>query len=342
MECINQQFLNACKTGNLEEAKRLDALGADINTTGNYEGKTFHTNCTCAEFACVRGYLDILKFLVEKGIVENTAQFHMCVFMATMNDHLHIIKYLMPMIHATKQADFVLCLAVSEGHYEIVKYVVANGADIHVYCDSPLQRACKEGHLDIVRYLVSQGADIHNTSALTQAISNGRLNVIKYLISQGSDFKTIPMGTLSNDNIVQEHLDTITYIIRHYSEFYVHNETLLTMAIVHGDIDDYRLARYLLEHGAKVRKPHFVRDGILWDAPLEILWILASNGVSTDGVDKEYMALIARRSNIERRRIAKAQAKLYFWWIQKCYTMSSPSGIRMAYRNLAAYETMCA
>ena len=48
--------------------------------------------------------------------------------------------------------------------------------------------ASYNGHLDVVKYLVSQGADIRadNDEAVRWASFNGHLEVVKYLVSQGA------------------------------------------------------------------------------------------------------------------------------------------------------------
>ncbi|OUM61687.1 hypothetical protein PIROE2DRAFT_26240, partial [Piromyces sp. E2] len=52
--------------------------------------------------------------------------------------------------------------ACKNGHIDVVKYLVEQGANIHqenYNYDTPLYIACKNGHEDIVKYLVEQGAD---------------------------------------------------------------------------------------------------------------------------------------------------------------------------------------
>ena len=46
------------------------------------------------------------------------------------------------------------------GHLEIVKYLVEQGANIHILDEAPLRDACFYGYFEIVKYLVEQGAII--------------------------------------------------------------------------------------------------------------------------------------------------------------------------------------
>jgi len=45
--------------------------------------------------------------------------------------------------------------AVREGHLEVVKYLIGQGADIHVWNDYALRWAEKYSHSDVVKYLNS-------------------------------------------------------------------------------------------------------------------------------------------------------------------------------------------
>ncbi len=54
-----------------------------------------------------------------------------------------------------------LILASAEGHLEVVKYLVSEGADIHAENDCAARWASRKGHLEVVKYLVLEGADIH-------------------------------------------------------------------------------------------------------------------------------------------------------------------------------------
>ena len=50
-------LIEACKTGNLEEVKRLIENGADVHTCDNYP----------LRMAAIEGHLDIVKYLIRKG-----------------------------------------------------------------------------------------------------------------------------------------------------------------------------------------------------------------------------------------------------------------------------------
>ena len=56
-----------------------------------------------------------------------------------------------------KDGETALMLASSEGHLEMVKLLVENGADY----TNALRLASREGHLEVVKYLLENGADVN-------------------------------------------------------------------------------------------------------------------------------------------------------------------------------------
>lgn len=114
----------------------------------------------CINGACMLGYFEIVKLLVEKGVD----------------------------IHQ-QDGEYPLNYAVREGHFEIVKYLVEHGANIHARNNHPLHDAALKGYFDIVKYLVSKGADIHSNGEYALSISayEGFYEQTKWLLEQGAD-----------------------------------------------------------------------------------------------------------------------------------------------------------
>ncbi|ADO18936.1 hypothetical protein [Acanthamoeba castellanii mimivirus] len=52
----------------------------------------------------------------------------------------------------------------SNFYFEIVKYLVSQGADIRSVDDYAVRRASGNGHFEIVKYLISQGAVLTNST----------------------------------------------------------------------------------------------------------------------------------------------------------------------------------
>ena len=79
------------------------------------------------------------------------------------------------------------------GRLDVVKDLIAKGADIHAENDQALCNAAEGGHLEIVKYLVSNGADVHaeNDQVLRDAVKYGRLDVVQYFKERQIDKQNV-------------------------------------------------------------------------------------------------------------------------------------------------------
>lgn len=105
---------------------------------------------------CSEGHIDIIKYLIEKGVTENLL-------------------------------DRSLTGACAYGHMETVKYLLQRGANIQAFEDEDekfakghaygLAGACGSGNLELVKYLVEWGADVEydNSSTIFGAVDSGNV-----------------------------------------------------------------------------------------------------------------------------------------------------------------------
>jgi ankyrin repeat protein len=73
------------------------------------------------------------------------------------------------------------------GYLEMVKYLIEEGADLHIDDETPLTWAAEEGRLEVVKYLVENGADLNNEYVLYGAAEAGQFEIVKYLVEKGAD-----------------------------------------------------------------------------------------------------------------------------------------------------------
>jgi hypothetical protein len=81
-----------------------------------------------------------------------------------------------------------LSLAILNGRFEIVVYLVGHGANVAHIDNLALHCACTDGNLPSVRYMLNHGAriterDNEGKTALLHAAYNGGLEVLQYLLS---------------------------------------------------------------------------------------------------------------------------------------------------------------
>ena len=131
------------------------------------------------------GDLENVKKMIRNGVnVHFFVEEPLCF--AAQNGHLEVVKYLISN-GAHHHTNHALRWAAFYGHLEVVKYLVSKENDIHADDEKTLRLAAYNGRLDIVKYLVEEcGADVHayyDDGALRWAVNNGHLDVVKYLKS---------------------------------------------------------------------------------------------------------------------------------------------------------------
>ena len=77
-----------------------------------------------------------------------------------------------------------LTMAATQGHFEVVKCLVENGADIHVNRELPFHCAIVSNNLELVKYIVEQGTDISafDNYALISAVLRNKIEIVRYFI----------------------------------------------------------------------------------------------------------------------------------------------------------------
>ncbi|HNT27498.1 MAG TPA: ankyrin repeat domain-containing protein [bacterium] len=109
------------------------------------------------------------------------------LFFYAINGELRGVKKIAPNI-STKEINTVkenktpLSLATESGHYDLVKFLVEEGADVNLKC--PIVRAISSWHNDTLDYLLSKGANINCTDNDDNIypLDIARMNCNKYAI----------------------------------------------------------------------------------------------------------------------------------------------------------------
>ncbi|KAJ5078069.1 ankyrin repeat protein [Anaeramoeba ignava] len=204
--------------------------GANVNNTGNDGTTILHSACgnnsisiehieyliqKVLHLACQNNSLEIIKYLVEKGVDINakTNDNETVLHLACQNNSIEIIKYLVEKgvdINAkTNNNETVLHLACQNNSLEIIKYLVEKGIDINAKTnenETVIHLACQNNSIEIIKYLVEKGIDINakttnNETVLHLACQNNSIEIIKYLVEKGVD-----INAKTNENETVLHL----------------------------------------------------------------------------------------------------------------------------------------
>lgn len=148
--------------------------------------------------AAERGFLNVIKFLCEKGATFEQNG-HSALVRAATNGHLDIVEFLLDQgesvdVLGPKQTTSFLC-AIKEGHGTIWRRLAERGADIHAV-DVKQTNACHlaamKNDVEALEWLLGRGANCeqHDQTGKTPvhlASIEGAFEALKVLIQKGAD-----------------------------------------------------------------------------------------------------------------------------------------------------------
>lgn len=120
---------------------------------------------------CRKGNLDLVKFLVEKGININNSN---GLWMAVEYDHLEIAKYLVQ--NGAHVDDFIFNIAVRKNYEDIIKYFL----EFYIPTAEDLYHIVLSCDLDIVKYFVEKFPNIDIKNGLMAARMNAKIDILDY------------------------------------------------------------------------------------------------------------------------------------------------------------------
>ena len=223
-----------------------------------HEGHHYHLNLNALMTASSNGHAAIVALLLKHGAnIETKLEF-------------------LPHDDYCQEGFSALNFASYSHHWDVVKLLVAGGADINkinigehfeaIHHLTPLMYACVEGNIDVVKELLDLGADINSaiwhsavddpySSPLILASTHGHIDLVKFILAheQFTARETIPYALVeacNNDQVdiaelLRAHVDNVDV-------FGVGADTPLAKACEQGGLESVQL---LLDLGADVNVP---------------------------------------------------------------------------------------
>ncbi|XP_046580599.1 uncharacterized protein LOC124288074 isoform X2 [Haliotis rubra] len=185
----------ACESGSIALAAKVVETCPVLINLMNYQ------NFTPAMICAKTGYLDILKFLKEKGADLTCTYGKDCLHLSSEKGNLSTVNFLISLkIYDVSKRESTLMqtpvmFAVAGGHYDVYHLLVSEGADLTLtnrYDEDCLMLACEGGNVSIVKHILSMKTwDInswgryYSTTPLTTALKGGHYDVYNLLVSKG-------------------------------------------------------------------------------------------------------------------------------------------------------------
>ncbi len=215
-----ETFFDAVKQGNHPIVSELLAAEPDLANAHTPEG------LSAALLATYYQQPAIARLIVEHGANLN-------LFEAASVGQLALVQSIVTaqpeMINAyAPDGFFPLALAAFFGHIDRVKFLLAQGADVHQTAANAqrvnaLHAASANRHLDIARLLIEGGIDVNAVqeggfTPLQAAAQNGQLELIELLLKHGanpsakndSGQTALDIARASNQSVVAERLEKVT------------------------------------------------------------------------------------------------------------------------------------
>ncbi|MEE6513773.1 hypothetical protein FKM82_021583 [Ascaphus truei] len=190
---MHTALMEACMDGHVEVARLLLDSGAQVNMPAD----SFESPLTLA--AC-GGHVELAALLIERGanLEEVNDEGYTPLMEAAREGHEEMVALLLAQganINAQTEEtqETALTLACCGGFSEVSDFLIKAGADIELGCSTPLMEAAQEGHLELVKYLLAAGANINRATAnndhtvVSLACAGGHLAVVELLLAYGAD-----------------------------------------------------------------------------------------------------------------------------------------------------------
>ena len=276
-----------------------------IDDHGFEENNVDNNGCTALLNSAQSGNYELVKYFVDKGtdIHQKTKNGEICLHIAARSGHLHLCQTLID-DHgfdencADNKGWTAFLNSAQSGNYELVKYFVDKGTDIHQKTkngENCLHIAARSGHLYLCQTLINDhGFDkniVNNNGwpALHRSAESGNYELFRYFVDKGAD---IHQKTNDGDNCLHiaarnGHL----YLCQTLIDDHGFDENIVNkngQAALHHSAQsgNYELIRYFVDKGADIHQKTKDGDNCLHIAARNGQLYLCQTLIDDHGFDK--------------------------------------------------------
>lgn len=156
--------------------------------------------------------------------------------------------------------DTPLIKAAANGHIEVVKLLLEQGADVNRHNEggeTPLHYAARNGHVEVMEILLDHGADVTAKGTgcgtpLQWAARSGQIKAAELLLAHDADVnqKGTDEHTALTDAVRNGHVDMVKFLLSRGAEVNTRASYGCTPLYEAYRANNIEIGRILLEHGA--------------------------------------------------------------------------------------------
>ena len=190
-------------------------------------------------YAAIYGYLDVVKFLFEKG-ANTLKDLNQAFMVAVRNGHKETIEFLIE--KGANNFNAAMIIAAENGQLQIANYLIQKGANKF---NIALGYAAGKGHLDIVELLIKNGAN-NISDALRFAKNENHYKVVDYLEKLKEKLK----NSKNHELYSIEDFDKMSF--ENQKQAAENQHVNMDKALIYAiEFKKFEIAKILIDHGAK-------------------------------------------------------------------------------------------
>ena len=286
---IGADFRWAIQKGNLEFLKYLNENGFCEKKYGRY----------CLAFCAQAGYLQVLKYCHEQIHPFKTSTRDTVLSYAASQGHFDLVRYL---ISLGGRAFLSINSVAGNGHLEIFKYIHENRSSFKVHaCREAMDLAAENGHLEVVKWLHENSKEGNIESAMKNAARSGHLDILKWLHNIRKNRRALFAIDIAAEN---GHLEIIKWLNENIDE--LGSPWAMNTAAENGHLEVVKWLHENREEGCTTK----AMDSAAENGHLEVLKWLHSN--RKEGCTPRALNAAMRREHLEVEK----------WLRENCFVTS--------------------